>query len=61
MDILLVIVVPVTGGGASASGTFIRVETLTTGFIKSATIVSGGSGYVVGDKLTINNTNMFGY
>ena len=51
-------VVPVTGGGASASGTFIRVETLTTGFIKSVTIVSGGSGYVVGDKLTINNTNM---
>ena len=48
----------VTGGGATASGTFIKVETLTTGYIKSVTIVSGGSGYVVGDKLTINNTNV---
>ena len=51
--------VPVTGGGASSSGTFITIESLTTGFIKSATIVSGGSGYVVGDKLTIDNTNSF--
>ena len=48
--------VPVTGGGASSSGTFITIESLTTGFIKSATIVSGGSGYVVGDKLTIDNS-----
>ena len=53
------IAVPVTGGGASSSGTFITIESLTTGFIKSATIVSGGSGYVVGDKLTIDNTNSF--
>lgn len=53
------IAVPVTGGGASSSGTFITIESLTTGFIKSVTIVSGGSGYVVGDKLTIDNTNSF--
>ena len=47
----------VTGGGAGAAGAQILVASLTTGSITTATIVSGGTGYVVGDKLTINNTD----
>ena len=49
--------IAVTGGGAAATGAQFLVESLTTGSITTATIVSGGTGYVVGDKLTINNTN----
>ena len=43
--------------GAGAAGAQILVSELTTGSITTATIVSGGTGYVVGDKLTINNTD----
>ena len=43
--------------GAGAAGAQILVASLTTGSITTATIVSGGTGYVVGDKLTINNTD----
>ena len=49
--------VTITGGGAGASGAQFLVDTLQTGSITTATIVSGGTGYVVGDKLTINNTD----
>ena len=49
--------VPVVGGGAGASGAQFLVDSLQTGSITIATIVSGGTGYVVGDKLTINNTD----
>ena len=49
--------VPISGGGAGAAGAQLLIDTLSTGSITTATIVSGGTGYVVGDKLTINNTN----
>ena len=49
--------IAVTGGGAGSAGAQILVSALTTGSITTATIVSGGTGYVVGDKLTINNTD----
>ena len=48
--------VTITGGGAGAVGAQFLVSSLTAGSITTATIVSGGTGYVVGDKLTINNT-----
>jgi len=50
-------VVTITGGGAGAAGAALRVSKLSTGIITTATIVAGGTGYVVGDKLTINNTD----
>ena len=50
-------VVPITGGGGSASGSFVKISELSTGSITSYDIVSGGSDYVVGDKLTINNVD----
>ena len=50
-------VVPITGGGGSASGSFVKISELSTGSITSYDIVSGGSNYVVGDKLTINNVD----
>ena len=49
--------IPISGGGAGAAGAQFLIESLTTGSITIATIVSGGTGYVVGDKLTINNTD----
>jgi len=49
--------IAVIGGGAGAAGAQLLVESLTSGSITTATIVSGGTGYVVGDKLTINNTD----
>jgi len=49
--------VTITGGGAGSIGAQFLVSSLTTGSVTTATIVSGGTGYVVGDKLTINNTN----
>jgi len=49
--------VTVTGGGAGAVGAQLLVESLSTGSITIANIVAAGSGYVVGDKLTIDNTN----
>ena len=49
--------ITITGGGAGAVGAQFLVSSLTTGSVTTATIVSGGTGYVVGDKLTINNTN----
>ncbi len=49
--------IPIVGGGAGAVGAQVLVESLTTGSITSATIVAGGSGYVVGDKFKINNTD----
>jgi len=49
--------IAVTGGGAGAVGAQFLVSSLTTGSMTTATIVSGGTGYVVGDKLTINNTD----
>ena len=48
--------VTITGGGAAAIGAQFLVSALTTGSITTSVIVSGGTGYVVGDKLTINNT-----
>ena len=50
-------VIPITNSGVSTAGTFIKVDTLSTGWVSSYTINSGGTGYVVGDKLTIDNTN----
>ena len=49
--------IAITGGGAAASGAQFLVDTLSTGSVITATIVSGGTGYVVGEKLTINNTD----
>ena len=49
--------VPIVGGGTSATGAQLLIDTLTTGSITGYAVVSGGTGYVVGDKLTINNTN----
>ena len=49
--------IPIVGGGAEATGAQFLVESLTTGSITTANIISGGTGYVVGDKLTINNTD----
>ena len=48
--------IPISGGGTGAAGAQFLIDSLTTGSITTATIVSGGTGYVVGDKLTINNT-----
>ena len=48
--------VPISGGGSGAAGAQFLIDTLTTGSVTTATIVSGGTGYTVGDKLTINNT-----
>ena len=48
-------VVPIVGGGAGVGGS-IRIKELSSGSIKNTTIVSGGTGYVVGDKLTLDNT-----
>tara|TARA_Y100001938_G_scaffold135020_1_gene196156 strand:- start:4791 stop:7133 length:2343 start_codon:yes stop_codon:yes gene_type:complete len=45
-----------TGGGAGQGGT-VSVTELTGGSIKTATINSGGTGYKVGEKLILNNTN----
>ena len=50
-------VIPVVGGGSSAAGALVRVSELTTGSISSATIVNGGTGYTIGDKLNFNNMN----
>ena len=47
----------ITGGGSGAVGAQLLVETLSTGSVTVATIVAAGTGYVVGDKLTIDNTN----
>ena len=49
--------IAITGGGAAASGAQFLVDSLSTGSVMTATIVSGGTGYVVGEKLTINNTD----
>ena len=48
--------VTITGGGGSAVGAQFLVDALTTGSITTHTIPTAGTGYVVGDKLTINNT-----
>ena len=48
-------VVPLVGGGAGVGGS-IRIKELSSGSIKTTTITSGGTGYVVGDKLTLDNT-----
>ena len=49
--------ITITGGGTGAAGALFLVKSLTTGSVTTTTIVSGGTGYVVGDKLTINNTD----
>ena len=48
--------IPIVGGGAGASGAQFLVSSLTTGSITTYAIPTAGTGYVVGDKLTINNT-----
>ena len=48
--------IPLVGGGGGAGGS-IRIGELSTGSIKNVTITNGGTGYVVGDKLTLDNTN----
>jgi hypothetical protein len=49
--------IPIVGGGAAAARAQFLVSSLTTGSISTTTIVAAGTGYVVGDKLTINNTD----
>ena len=44
-------------GVAKNSGALIRVREITSGSLTTTTINNAGSGYKVGDKLTINNTN----
>ncbi len=48
--------IPIVGGGAGASGAQFLVSSLTTGSMTTYAIPTAGTGYVVGDKLTINNT-----
>lgn len=48
-------VIPISGGGAAGSGTAIKVQELTGGYISSITIDNGGSSYQVGDKLIFDN------
>lgn len=48
-------VIPIVGGGSSAAGATLKVSELTTGSISAATIVNGGSGYSIDDKLIFNN------
>tara|TARA_B100001971_G_scaffold3715_1_gene3044 strand:- start:141 stop:2096 length:1956 start_codon:yes stop_codon:yes gene_type:complete len=48
--------IPIVGGGAAASGAQFLVSSLTTGSMTTYAIPTAGTGYVVGDKLTINNT-----
>ena len=47
--------IPITGGGGIGAN-FI-IDKLSGGSITSATIVSGGSSYIVGDYLTLDNTD----
>ncbi len=47
--------IPISGGGGLGAN-FI-IDKLSSGSITTATIVSGGSGYIVGDYLTIDNTD----
>jgi hypothetical protein len=49
--------IPVTGGGAISDTSYLTIKELTSGSITSAVPISGGTGYVVGDKLTIDNWN----
>ena len=46
----------IVGGGIGTGGA-VRIEKLTGGWITGTTINDGGSGYIVGDKLTLDNTN----
>ena len=48
-------IIPISGGGASASGAAIKVKELTAGHIESVVITNGGSGYAVGDKIIFDN------
>ena len=47
--------IPLVGGGVGSGG-MVVVKELTAGKIISATISFGGTGYEIGDKLTIDNT-----
>ena len=53
-------VIPLIGGGGSAAGGLFKVDELTSGFITTAAINSGGTGYVIGDKLSVSNTDKLG-
>ena len=44
--------IPLVGGGGGAGGS-IRIGELSTGSIKNVTITNGGTGYVVGETLTV--------
>jgi hypothetical protein len=45
-------------GGIGGSDATLLVDSLTTGSIKTVTVIDGGSGYVVGDKLTVDNSGV---
>lgn len=49
-------IIPVVGGGGGAAGATVKISELTSGSVTSTTIVSGGSGYTIGDKMTIDNS-----
>ena len=45
-------------GGAGGADAALAVNSLTTGEITAIAITDGGSGYIVGDKLTVDNTGV---
>ena len=44
-------------GGINDSNAILKVDSLTTGVVTGTTIISGGTGYVVGDILTLTNNS----
>jgi len=51
---------PIVGGGISNSGGVIKVSRLSEGNIMKVMCTNGGSGYVAGEKLTVDNTGVLG-
>ena len=50
--------VPISGGGVVNSGAVCKIAELSEGSILTVTIADGGSGYIVGDKFTVDDTNV---
>ena len=49
--------IPLSGGGIINSGAKAKISKLSTGLIINVTVAQGGSGYSVGDKFDIDNTD----
>ena len=50
-------IIPISGGGSENSGAVVKIKELTAGNIMKVMIANGGTGYVVGDKFDIDNTD----